>query len=763
VSPRRRPIGHTHVGSGTVNGSTEAPPQESSDVLGGRVERAAFRALLAERDFRNLFWAMLTSSLGDWIGVFAILALTEGIVGATRAGAFALSGVMVARVLPTMILGPVAGVFVDRWDRKRTLIWTDIGRGVVMFLIAFSGDIFQLVVATFLIEVMSTLFAPAKDATLPNLVPRERLVEANQLNLIATYGTLPIGAAIFAALVGLSNTIFTGDTFLAGRSSALAIWINALTFFVSAVFIMRIRIPRNGPRASVAAGQDEPGAWQELREGFRFIATQPLIRALIVGVMAAFLAAGVVASGVGKLFATILNTGDSGFGILGFAVGAGLFLGLLSASRLSRRWGTERLFAPGLALAGGALIVTAFSPRLDLAVVPAFAMGAGAGLAFVTGYTLLQQYSDDEIRGRTFAAFNTGVRAALFASLVVGPFLVGVFGIERFNRDLGAYPYSIGGVRLTLVIGGLVALAGAVWTGRAVHSALMSHRAADLALTERAVAVDRPGLFVVFEGGEGAGKTTQIRLLRAAVERAGHEVVTTREPGGTPLGERIRNLLLDRSSAGMADRTEALLYAAARAQHVDEVIRPALEDGRVVLCDRFVDSSVVYQGEGRELGADAIEELNRWGTGDVRPDLVIVLDVDAAAGLGRAGSEPDRLESAGLDFHQRVNEGFRRRASADTQRYLLLDGTRPAEDISREVREAVLARIEAKIAEQRDRRQATAAGVDQPDASDVPPPVAPAGPVPPTAGTSTDAHTTRTIAVDDTAVLDPHDLDRDGA
>ncbi|MBW3659024.1 MAG: MFS transporter, partial [Actinobacteria bacterium] len=162
-------------------------------MLGGGAERAAYRALLGDNErFRNLFFAMLASSMGDWIGLFAILALTETLAGATRAGAFALSGIMVARVLPTLLLGPVAGVYVDRWDRKRTLIATDIGRGLVMIWVALVGDVFQLFVATFLIEVMSTLFIPAKDATLPNLVDRDRLVPANQLNLMVTYGTLPL-------------------------------------------------------------------------------------------------------------------------------------------------------------------------------------------------------------------------------------------------------------------------------------------------------------------------------------------------------------------------------------------------------------------------------------------------------------------------------------------------------------------------------------------------------------------------------------------
>jgi dTMP kinase len=171
-----------------MNESSHAvPPQEL-----GLGDTAQWRAVLRS-PFRNLLYATFTTSLGDWIGVLAILALTKSILGPTRAAAFALSGVMIARVLPTLALGPVAGVFVDRWDRRRLLIATDIGRGVVMALVPFAQDVWALFLATLIIETMSTLFIPAKDAVIPNLVRRDQLVQANQMNLAAGYGTLPLG------------------------------------------------------------------------------------------------------------------------------------------------------------------------------------------------------------------------------------------------------------------------------------------------------------------------------------------------------------------------------------------------------------------------------------------------------------------------------------------------------------------------------------------------------------------------------------------
>lgn len=676
-------------------------------MLGSMQGLAAYRSLLTNDRFKNLFFAMLTSSMGDWLGVLAIFSLTETILGPTRAAAFAVSGVMVARILPTLLLGPVAGVFVDRWDRKRTLIATDVGRGLVMALIAFANDVYALFLATLVIETMSTLFIPTKDAMLPSLVERKRLVQANQLSLGVTYGTLPLGAALFAALVGTATTFLSDFQFLADRPEALAIWVNALTFFLSAVFIARIPSSagvRRRPREPEA--ESASGTWQELKEGFQFIGRQPLIRALIVGVMAAFLAAGIVIP-VGEFFAGVVNAGSSGFGVLVAVVGTGLVAGLGVAGPLSARIDKERIFAPGIGVAGVSLIITAYMPRLDLAAIPAFVMGVAAGIAFVVGYTLLQELATDEIRGRTFAAFNTGVRLALFSSLVIGPALVAFIGPEgqtvtEAEELAGAtVGYQIGGVRLTLTIGGLVALLGSVWTGRSIRKVLEEERK-DLDLGESMAVVEQQhrGLFVAFEGGEGAGKSTQLRLLRGAVERTGRDVVTTREPGGTDAGERLRELVLSPDLDGLNDRAEALLYAAARAQHVDEVIGPALGDGAVVLCDRYVDSSIVYQGVGRGLGDAAVERLNVWATAGLVPDLVVLLDVEAEEGLRRLGEERDRLEAAGLDFHGAVNDAFRHRAAEEPDRYLVLDASRPVEELHAEIREAVLARLDGSAAEE---------------------------------------------------------------
>ncbi len=203
------------------------------------------------------------------------------------------------------------------------------------------------------------------------------------------------------------------------------------------------------------------------------------------------------------------------------------------------------------------------------------------------------------------------------------------------------------------------------------------------------------GLFVAFEGGEGAGKSTQIARAAQALRAAGHDVVTTREPGGTDLGRELRRLVLD-PAGDVAPRAEALLYAADRAHHVATVVRPALAAGRVVLTDRYVDSTLAYQGAGRGLSVAQARVLTEWATEGLLPDLTVLLDLDPATGLARAGArgaELDRLEAASLDFHQAVRAGFRELAAATPQRYLVLDATRPPDELA----DAVAAELHRRL------------------------------------------------------------------
>jgi len=195
-------------------------------------------------------------------------------------------------------------------------------------------------------------------------------------------------------------------------------------------------------------------------------------------------------------------------------------------------------------------------------------------------------------------------------------------------------------------------------------------------------------MFIAFEGGEGAGKSTQEALLAEFLTNRGHTIVRTREPGGTPAAEAIRNIVLSPQYTGLDPRAEALLFAAARGEHVAQVIRPALERGDVVLCDRYLDSSVAYQGIGRDLGADAVRELSLWATNGLLPDLTVLLDVDPELGLSRV-LDPDRLEAEPLSYHQRVRDGFLAIAAEFADRYLVIDAAQEPQAIAERIAERV--------------------------------------------------------------------------
>jgi len=196
------------------------------------------------------------------------------------------------------------------------------------------------------------------------------------------------------------------------------------------------------------------------------------------------------------------------------------------------------------------------------------------------------------------------------------------------------------------------------------------------------------GRLVTFEGGEGSGKSTQARRVADA-----RGALLTRQPGGTEIGASIRELLLSPSTAGLSDRAEALLMAADRAQHVDEVIRPTLAAGRDVICDRYVDSSLAYQGAGRELGIDAVRELSSFAVDGVWPDLTVLLDVPIVVGMQRIDGAPDRLEQQDADFHERVRNAYRSLAAADPDRWVVIDATSPVEVVAAELDDVMADRL----------------------------------------------------------------------
>ena len=641
------------------------------------------RAVLQVPVFRRLWVALSLASLGDWLGLLALTALAPVLAGGGYAAAnLAVAGVFLLRLAPAMLLGPLAGVVADRLDRRTTMVVANALRAGVLASIPLVGRFWWLFVATFLIEAASMFFLPAKEATVPNLVPRERLEAANQLNLLGTYGTAPLAAVIFAALSLLSGVLDNAVGSIETSPVSVALWFNAATFAVSAVLIARIQ----GFPARAAAAQDGTDRLSaSLLEGWRFASRSPVVRGLVVGMLGAFAAAGAV-MGLARTHVTDLGAGDPGYGLLfgvvflGLAAGMGLGPGALRG--LSRR----RLFSLSVMCAGLGLALLALIPNMVIAVLLTTATGACAGVAWVTGYTLLGLEVQDEVRGRTFAFVQTMVRVTLVVVLAIAPLLAAALGRHTVRVSDVTVPY--GGAALTFLVAGLIAAALGTASLRQMddrpgmplwRDVLAALRGHDL---PEAAAPGAQGFLLAFEGGEGAGKSTQAQRLAAALRERGHEVVVTREPGGTPVGQQLRELLLDPGSAGLTPRAEALLYAADRAEHVAKVLRPALARGAVVVTDRYLDSSVAYQGAGRVLSPEDVLRISRWAAEGLMPDLTVVLDVPPGIGLRRSPEPADRLESEAEPFHERVRAGFLGLAARSPGRYLVLDATLPAEELT---------------------------------------------------------------------------------
>jgi dTMP kinase len=660
------------------------------------------RSVLRIRDFRWLWISLALSSLGDWLGLLAKTAMATDLATNYREANFALGGVLVAQLLPSLVLGPIAGVFADRFDRRYTMVFCDIIRFGLFVTIPLVGTLWWLFAASFIIECFSLFWRPAKEASVPNLLRRkDQLESANQLSLITTYGITPVvAAALYAVLAWVSKELGTVITHFADHPNDLAMYFNSLTFVFAAMTVAGIKKISDGPNSKRERAASAPSMWSQLREGMNFVGGTPLIRGLLIGIVGAFAAGGAVI-GTGKIYAVSLGGGDAAYGLLFGAVFVGLGLGMALGPRLARDMSRRRTFGLSIVFAGFVLVLVGVTPHLAIAVVTVAGVGFFAGVAYLAGMTLLGAEVDDEVRGRTFALMQSIVQIVLIGSLALVPFIVGA--VQQQTFVIAGEHVTVDGSRFLLTGAGLLALAAGIVAYRQMDDRPAVPLIADLISAVRGDTtarrrLRRGGVFIAFEGGEGVGKSTQIRLLADWLRAHGIAVTETFEPGSTEIGAQIRRILLEHDGPDPSPRAEALLFAADRAHHVDTVIRPALERGGVVLTDRYVDSSLAYQGAGRSFDADEIRRLSAWATGDLRPELTVLLDADPAIGLARAQrrSGADRLESESLDFHQRVRKAFSGLAEASPERYLVLDASMSPEALAEQIREAVTALLAAR-------------------------------------------------------------------
>lgn len=332
-------------------------------------------------------------------------------------------------------------------------------------------------------------------------------------------------------------------------------------------------------------------------------------------------------------------------------------------------------------------------------------------MAANTGHTLLDQEAEDYRRARTTEHLHAVVRVCVALGAVIAPVVAAGIGPHRLEN--GKFVFTHGGAAFTLMLVGALLLPVAALVLAKVDDRSgvpLRHDLRD-ALLGGDDPVETPtttGFLIALEGGDGAGKSTQAEALAEWIRAKGHEVVLTREPGATPVGKRLRSILLDVSSAGLSHRAEALLYAADRAEHVDTVVRPALERGAVVVSDRYIDSSVAYQGAGRDLSPTEIARINRWATNGLVPHLTVLLDVSPEIARERFTEAPDRLESEPAEFHARVRSGFLALAAADPGRYLVVDAGQEAEAVTTVVRhrlDQMLPLSEAEVKAQEEARK----------------------------------------------------------
>jgi dTMP kinase len=642
------------------------------------------RSVLAIPAFRKLWNSMVFSSLGDWLGLLATTTMAQQLSGGSYTTAnFAIAGVFIARLLPAVFLGPIAGVIADRFDRRKLMVVADILRAGLYISIPLVNTYLWLYTAMILVECVTLFWSPAKEASVPNLVGKERLESANQVSLLAAYGTAPIAAILFSFLTLFASAIESLFPFSIGDSVDIALYVNAASFAFAALTIFGLK---EIPKGAAAKKAKDEGVLKSLHDGWKSVSETKIVRGLVVGMIGAFFAAGAVI-GLARTFVGDLGGGDAAYGVLFGAVFTGLAIGIAFGPKIFAQFSRRRLFGASLTTAGFFLVFLALIPNLVMAVFTVIILGIFSGLTWVTGFTMLGMEVADEVRGRTFAFVQSLIRITLVAVLAIAPAVAAAFGVHKYQIQNSTLNFN--GAQITILIAGLIAALIGYISYRQMRDRPNVSLWSDISNALKGelggiTGAPTVGTFIAFEGGEGTGKSTQSKMLKEWLEARGEKVVLSREPGGTDLGQGLRKILLGHETGAISPRAEALLYAADRAHHVFSVIRPALAEGKVVITDRYFDSSIAYQGAGRVLSPGEVARISRWATESLFPTLTIVIDLPAEIGIGRLKNR-DRLEAEPIAFHERVRQEFLQIARLDPERYLVVDGTQSIDAIHAEI------------------------------------------------------------------------------
>ncbi|WP_063832447.1 MULTISPECIES: dTMP kinase [Streptomyces] len=687
---------------------------------GTPVDRA--RALLRTRAYRRLWTTQLIGGTADRLGLLVLLALTviAAAVGGQfgdlpRSLAFALAAVLAVRVAATglvgvALLGPVHQLVAGKLDRRWTLFGVDVLRALLIGLAPWwtvwlgSGPkpsgaaTYALLATVFVTGAAERVWGIAKAAAVPGLLPpadpyapaaEQRPAAANLdtvrgVDRFTGWVTVPLAAVGLVGFTLLNNIgAAAGSDWLRAHQLTFAALGAAGLFAASATRDYLQQLPGGpvavaplSPLQGLRAPTDAaPGpALSKGRTG-----SAPYFTFAVAAGFASM--AGVAA--LALLTAAEHRAGPIGYGLLVLAATAAPALGArltrATLPSLSRR----RLLALALLTQGVALILAGLVLDYVLVLLLTVLAGLAAGIVVSAGRTLLAQEVEEARLPKVTEHLFAVLRAVVAVALVVVPLIAAAYGdVEYGTVEPGSFTFIHGGAALAVATAGLLTLVlaavvllrtddrrGTVPFGRDLVDAV---RGAAGPVPHRGAGT---GFFIALEGGDGAGKSTQAQALAEWIRGKGHEVVLTREPGGSPVGQRLRGLVLDVGNTGLSHRAEALIYAADRAEHVENVIRPALARGAVVITDRYMDSSIAYQGAGRDLAATEVARISRWATGGLLPDLTVVLDVDPTRARERFTEALDRLESEPTEFHQRVRAGFLALAAADPARYLVVDGS----------------------------------------------------------------------------------------
>ncbi|MFC9913752.1 dTMP kinase [Streptomyces sp. NPDC127197] len=709
------------------------------DTLVADSRERAVRALLRRPQLKRLWSAQLVSGVGDVLALLVLVvlvlqaAIAEGSFGGGYRGvAFAVATVFGVRILATLLfgavlLGPLTALTSQDGplDRRWTMVGADGLRAALLIVAPLWIDwmpqdaLAVLLVTVFVTGVAERFWTVCRESAAPALLPApppegatvrplpDHMDALRRLSLRTTFVTVPLAGAALVVAGLFNNLLGAGIDWFGQHQAALGSYVAAGLFAASLSVLTflelpgtrtpRARSPLEGlrrPRTGTGADKGRTGA----------IPLLVLACAAVAGAVAAAVA-------VAVLHAKDLGGGPVTYGLLVLALTGGVAVGIRTAPKVLTSLSRRRMLALAIAFTGVALLAAGLVPDVTTVLLIAALAGIGAGMAANTGHALLDQETEDFRRARTTEHLHAVVRVCVALGALIAPLVAALIGPHRLEN--GKFVFAHGGAAFTLMLVGalLLPVAALVLAKLDDRSGVpLRHDLRDALLggDDPVQAPTPSGFFIALEGGDGAGKSTQAEALAEWIRAKGHEVVLTREPGATPVGKRLRSILLDVSSAGLSHRAEALLYAADRAEHVDTVVRPALERGAVVISDRYIDSSVAYQGAGRDLSPTEIARINRWATHGLVPHLTVLLDVSPEAARERFTEAPDRLESEPAEFHTRVRSGFLTLASSDPGRYLVVDAGQEPEAVTTVIRarlDQMLPLSEAEVKAQEEARK----------------------------------------------------------